>query len=94
MVFGSSKTEVTNAFALLVSTNLVQPTFSRMWVGSGGDAHIEISGSPGRVYNVFGSTNLVDWELLSPVTNVNGVAPFVDPAATNYMQRFYRAVER
>jgi hypothetical protein len=93
-VFGSSKAEVTNAFALLISTNLIPPSFSGMWLGPGGDAHIQISGSPGRVYNVFGSTNLVDWELLSVVTNLNGVVPFVDPAATNYTQRFYRCVER
>jgi hypothetical protein len=94
IVFGSSKAEVTNAFALLISTNLIPPSFSGMWLGPGGDAHIQISGSPGRVYNVFGSTNLVDWELLSVVTNLNGVVPFVDPAATNYTQRFYRCVER
>jgi hypothetical protein len=94
MVFGDSKAEVTNAFALLISTNVAPPSFSRMWLGSSGDAHIDISGSPGRVYSVFGSTNLVDWELISVVTNITGVVPFVDPAATNYTQRFYRCVER
>lgn len=97
MVFGSSKFEVTNSFALIIATNSPPPpapTFSRMWLGPGGDAHIDISGSPGRVYNVFGSTNLIDWELLSVVTNLNGIVPFVDPAATNYNQRFYRCVEQ
>ena len=97
MVFGSSKFEVTNAFALIITTNSPPPPapkFSRMWLGPSGDAHIDISGSPGRVYNVFGSTNLIDWELLSVVTNLNGIVPFVDPAATNHNQRFYRCVER
>jgi hypothetical protein len=97
MVFGNSKFEVTNAFALIIATNLPPPpapSFSRMWLGPNGVAHIEISGSPGKVYNVFGSTNLVDWQLLSVVTNLNGIVPFVDPAATNYTQRFYRCAER
>lgn len=69
-------------------------SFSRMWLGAAGDAHIEISGTPGRVYQIQASTNLVDWQPISVITNITGVVPFVDPGATNYTQRFYRCVEQ
>ena len=38
--------------------------------------------------SVFASTNLIDWQLLS--TPAKPVWQFLDPAYTNYPQRFYR----
>jgi hypothetical protein len=86
---GAGHTGASNPF--IVAPGL---SFSRMWLGAAGDTHIDISGSPGRVYQVLASTNLVDWQVLSVVTNINGVVPFVDAGATNYSQRFYRCVEQ
>ena len=38
------------------------------------------------------STNLVQWTKLSVRTNTNGTVLFDDPGATNWPERFYRAV--
>lgn len=48
-------------------------------------------GHSNLVYSVWASTNLVDWELLGPVTWTNGNQfGFQDFAATNFSRRFYR----
>ena len=53
---------------------------------------LSISGLPGDVYWVLASTNLLDWQTIVTVTNVNGAVQFTDTATTNYSQRFYRVV--
>src|SRR5262249_24366364 len=47
---------------------------------------------PGAVFRVLGSTNLVNWQTISTVTNVTGTVQFMDTGATNYRVRFYRMV--
>jgi len=56
-------------------------------VQAGGSFSFTVSGSPGRAYVVQASSNLQDW--ISLATNT---APFVfvDPAAAQFSQRFYR----
>ncbi len=49
------------------------------------------SGVPGEDYVILASTNLADWKPISVLTASNGPLAFVDPAATNWPQRFYRA---
>ena len=66
--------------------------FADIWVDMNRTAHFNILGMPGDVYSVYGSTNLLNWQFLSVVSNLTGVVPFVDPGATNFSRRFYRAV--
>jgi hypothetical protein len=54
----------------------------------------QLSGPVGTNYIVQASTNLINW---IPITvaaiPVSGVTNIIDPYATNYSQRFYRAVQ-
>lgn len=50
-----------------------------------------VDGSLATSYAVEAGPDLVSWAVLGTVTCTNGPALFVDPAATNATQRFYRA---
>ena len=56
---------------------------------AGGNFSFTVSGSPGQAYNVQSSSNLQDW--VSLATNT-APSVFVDPAAAQFSQRFYRLV--
>jgi len=45
-----------------------------------------------RTYRIEASTDLVSWTTLTTMPAPNGKLQFVDPEATNFSQRFYRAV--
>ncbi len=67
------------------------------WLGDGqylpdGSFQLTVYGDAGRSYTVQASTNLVDWTLVTTLVNPNGTMTVVDPAATNFSYRFYRAV--
>jgi hypothetical protein len=47
-------------------------------------------GEPGVAYQVFGSTNLLDWQLLLSTNTPNGFFQFVDPEYPARPLRFYR----
>jgi len=58
----------------------------------GAGAQLTMSGSPGQVYEIQASTNLVDWVSLNTVTaDPAGSIQFLDAAAADCPQRFYRA---
>jgi probable HAF family extracellular repeat protein len=60
--------------------------------GFGEDGYrLTLTGEFGGLYEILGSTNLVDWILAGTVTNTYGTVQFTDPAATNLPARFYRA---
>jgi len=56
----------------------------------GGPVTVTFSGEPGRVYDVEGSTNLVNWTRFTTVTNSLGTIPVVDPNLFGLRHRFYR----
>jgi hypothetical protein len=58
----------------------------------GGGFQVSVLNEPGRSYRVETSTNLLDWEILSSFYSTNVVMPVPDNSATNWPQRFYRAV--
>jgi Leucine-rich repeat (LRR) protein len=58
---------------------------------SNGTAQIDLTGLPGQTYTVQASSDLENWSYVTVVTLTNGGALFLDPAATNYSHRFYRA---
>ncbi len=50
-----------------------------------------LSGTPGAVYLIEGSTNLLNWTPLTRVTNIAGTVDFTDTPASGLFGRFYRA---
>ncbi|HEU5069510.1 MAG TPA: choice-of-anchor Q domain-containing protein [Verrucomicrobiae bacterium] len=79
-----------------VTVNIVLPVVPVMDVtGSGlstnGEFRIVFSGTSNATYRVWASTNLLDWEALGTAETASpGSFFFLDPAATNWPQRFYR----
>ncbi len=59
-----------------------------------GQMKLTLSGVPGEIWEVQGSTNLVHWDTLSRLTNTLGTIDFIDLGTTNFAQRFYRAVKQ
>jgi hypothetical protein len=55
-----------------------------------GHFEFDVSGSPGDVYYIQGSTNLIDWQSIGTVTNFTGIAKYVDSTPSNLSQRFFR----
>ncbi len=72
----------------------VPPHFSAILPTNAGAIHLELTGTPGRVYEIQATTNLAlpQWENLTTNTNVTGILPFDDTSASNFPARFYRAV--
>ena len=66
--------------------------FTGLQFGQNGQIQFSLSGVPGDVYHVLASTNLLDWQPIATVTNMDGTIQFTDTAATNYSRRFYRLV--
>ncbi|MBE0544469.1 MAG: hypothetical protein IH623_24280 [Verrucomicrobia bacterium] len=61
-------------------------------MGSNNAPVLKLTGTLNHVYLVQSSTNLLDWEPTALLVNTNGTVQFTDPAVTNHVQRFYRAV--
>jgi hypothetical protein len=51
---------------------------------------VTLGAEPGLTYTVLVSSNLTNWAPLTNVLNVTGTVSFMDDAATNAPQRFYR----
>ena len=56
------------------------------------DVQLTMTGLPGNVFRILGSTNLLDWQTIATLTNFTGTVQFTDPAATNFNCRFYQLV--
>ncbi len=57
-----------------------------------GRAELSLSGQAGETYQIEVSTDLVHWDLLSAQPVSSGPVIIDDPAASQFRQRFYRAV--
>lgn len=64
--------------------------FTQVQQLAGGSIEIKLTGPSGDVYRVLGSTDLLNWQTISSVTNVTGTVQFTDASATNFNCRFYR----
>ncbi|MEO6184289.1 MAG: hypothetical protein ABIP71_14515, partial [Verrucomicrobiota bacterium] len=49
-----------------------------------------LTGVPGDIHRIEVSSNLVNWTLLTMLTNVNGTLLFTESLGNNFPQRFYR----
>jgi hypothetical protein len=74
-----------NAFKLELAFTMVQPLMT-----NGLNFNLQIS--PGLNGHIQVSTNLLDWTTLTNFVRTNASINFLDTAATNFDQRFYRAV--
>jgi uncharacterized repeat protein (TIGR03806 family) len=54
---------------------------------------LQVSGVAGKSYIVQATTNFTDWSSLGTNTAVSNLLNFVDPGASNFTRRFYRAIE-
>jgi hypothetical protein len=53
---------------------------------------LSLEGPLGFPYTVQASTDLLNWQPIGTVVSTNSPFYFSDPGATNYSQRFYRAL--
>ena len=85
----SSSLAVTN-----VATGLVAaaPSIALGISVMNGRPNLQLTGPAGYDYLVQTSTNLVDWTPTVLLADTNGTISFIDLAATNGPQRFYRAI--
>ena len=80
---GAGHSGLSNPFNVVPTLGITQTS---------GGFQVSIAGSPGEVYNVMASTNLITWQTIATVTNVTGMIQFMDPISTNFNQRFYLEV--
>jgi Pro-kumamolisin, activation domain/Domain of unknown function (DUF5011)/Immunoglobulin domain len=82
---------VTSSVAPLVVV-VVPPGIGGVAVNPGGTFSLNLLGTPGFTYVLQSATNLAgDWLPLATNTlGTNGLWPFTDPSATNYLHQFYR----
>jgi len=71
--------------------NLPPPEFVSATMLPNGQFQLLFSGVPGTNYTVEASTNLINWTFIVTLTASNNPVPFIDPDATNFVERFYRA---
>jgi hypothetical protein len=68
------------------------PVFAGIETLFPGVARLSIKGQAGKDLDIFGSTDLVNWVLLTRVSNPKGAVRVDDAAAGPFRHRFYRAV--
>jgi hypothetical protein len=71
---------------------VLPPQFTSASVSSGGSPLFSLALISNVVYRVEVSSNLKYWDTLTNVIGTDGVATIKDPQATNFTQRYYRAV--
>jgi hypothetical protein len=51
-----------------------------------------LQGPPARIFDLFASSNLIDWSSIRTFSFTNAPLLIIDPASTNFDRRFYRLV--
>ncbi len=69
----------------------VRPVLGPVVLLSTSAAQVTLNGEAGQTYSIQASTNPTDWLTITNLTLNNTSGQFVDPAASNYPRRFYRA---
>jgi PKD repeat protein len=72
--------------------NVSLPSLRALPLQPDGAAGLQLSAQAGRSYDIEASANLASWFTLTNLVTTNATTIFHDPAATNFTQRFYRAV--
>jgi PA14 domain/Chitobiase/beta-hexosaminidase C-terminal domain len=74
-------------------TNTLPVLFTSSGTFSNGNFTLQLSGMPGKSYVLQASTNLVNWVPVSTNVPPATIQNLIDPGATNFPTRFYRAVQ-
>ena len=61
---------------------------------SNGQFELQLSGLAGKSYLFEASTNLSDWLFISTNVAPSDLFQLIDPGASNFPYRFYRAIEQ
>ncbi|HSH15176.1 MAG TPA: Ig-like domain-containing protein, partial [Verrucomicrobiae bacterium] len=91
-------TDGAGAYSIATVTVTVTPGSSLMIVlespalQAGNQVRMTIRGTPGHVYEVQVSTNLMSWSTVQTITNLAGIVPFTEQVPANATARFYRAM--
>lgn len=83
-----------SAISASAALSLVPPTpaeFQPLLVQSDGTVQVSFNGDAYWTYTIETSTNLIDWNVLTNLTSVNGQFQFTAGTITNSPQLFYRA---
>jgi enediyne biosynthesis protein E4 len=67
------------------------PAFAGVGLSTNATINLTLIGSPGAIYLLEASTNLVNWTKVGVRSNATGSVVFVDLNATNITHRYYRA---
>ena len=85
----SNSVAATYVFNLLPGVN-----FLLSGLTTNGAFQVQLSGIAGKSYILQGSTDLSNWISLSTNSPVSSPFDLTDPMATNFLFRFYRAVQQ
>jgi len=69
------------------------PQLGGAYQDGGGGFALTVMGEPERRCELYSTTNFIDWELLTTLTNETGTAVYTDWQATNLLARFYRVLQ-
>jgi hypothetical protein len=97
---GVYEVEVSNAYGVVTSSSATvsvgafapEPATLSGSALAGGRFHLVMSGTPGVVYRVEASSDLVNWNSVATLSSPSGVSEFTDNAAPGLTKRFYRVV--
>jgi hypothetical protein len=91
---GQNKAECFDSVTVACLSAPAQPTApyfqSVTWLAQK-QARLVLSGSPGSSVTILRSSNLVNWVVLTNLTNPSGTLQYTDTTASSVLHRFYRA---
>lgn len=69
-----------------------QPRLSPILSLPDGTVQVRVAGASGQECQIWTSTDLSNWAVLTNLTIINSTAQFSEPSAASFSQRFYRAL--
>jgi hypothetical protein len=96
---GSYRVVVSNTYGAITSSvgtltvTAPPPSFTGTQFNPGTGMAFQLSGNPNHPIELYASTNLSNWTLLTTVTNRTGTVPYIDADFTNFPRRFYKAIQ-
>ena len=81
---------VTSLPAILTVTNTTSAFTLTAAILPNHQVQMTVTSPPGDVFRVLGSTNLLAWQLITTLTNLNGSVQFTDSPTASFPSRFYR----
>lgn len=94
VTYGNGTFVITGDGGTILQSDVLPPRLEVIKDAGGAEVVLALTGEIGRGYRIQGATNLSDtnWADVGAFTNSADTVLFTDIEATNYFQRFYRAV--